>query len=106
MAVLQISIDTVICGRNGDHAGDRWYTEFETWLAPKTVLAYKHLFGEHPTAAAFGLYTATMVYQDNAHLDDFVYSGNLAGQPEKMLIYNQYKGNEHGVILVERPSTR
>lgn len=92
-------IDALILGYNGDGRTDFWYTNItERIFNQQAIYTYKNLVGEYPTSIAFATYMA-------AHL---LSGRNLtvrpvkpAGRPvRRILIYNHYKGIQHGLILM------
>jgi 3-oxoacyl-[acyl-carrier-protein] synthase II len=79
----------------------KWYKLCESMMdATTTVARFKHLCGEYPTASAFGLWLACNL--------PVVLPGHLVKtQPEKkkfqkILIYNNYKSDQHSFILLDR----
>lgn len=55
-------IDIVICGKNGDKAGDEFYNNFCKGCFPNALqVVYKHLIGEHGSASSFALWLGSKI---------------------------------------------
>lgn len=92
------SPDWLISGENGDPRAQKWYRLAES-VADTGVIRYKHLCGEYPTASAYALWLA-------CHMPP-VLPAHLVKRPGKggsrhILLYNNYKFNQHSLILLER----
>jgi len=94
-------IDLLLSGENGDNRTLPFYTACETLLPDDaSVVRYKHMVGDFPTAAALGLWYACAFLQNRqvpAHLfkkktEKTVY--------QNILLYNNFKGLQHSFILV------
>jgi hypothetical protein len=94
-------IDALVLGYNGDNQTDHWYTDVCTLLFPdQTIYTYKDVLGDCPSSIAFGTYLATQLLTGNTEaLKPLRSSGRPIG---KILVYNHYKGHQHGVILLSR----
>ena len=95
-------IDTLILGFNGDGEGDQFYHElirnnFET----QTILTFKNLVGDYPTASGFALWMAAQ----NGPIPESAFYRMGHRKSELTLIYNHYHNTQHGFILVEKSST-
>ncbi|MBW8684075.1 beta-ketoacyl synthase N-terminal-like domain-containing protein [Chitinophaga rhizophila] len=94
-------VSLVITGRNGDASGDEWYEYVETQLLPgKPVACFKHLCGEYPTAAAFGMWMGAKIIAAQQAPAAALFKGHLPGEVRKILIYNHYKQTHHSLILL------
>jgi len=95
-------IDVIILGNNGDVIFDNYYHILQEGLFKKTAqVYYKHLVGEFYTASGFGFWLACKILQ--LQEIPLVCLLNNA-QPQKMkkiLLYNQYRGKDHSLILLE-----
>lgn len=90
-------IDLFISGENGDSRLLKYYTEVAGVFSNGTAAArYKHLSGEFPTSSAIATWLACTGNLP-AHLFKSGYTGAAA---KYILIYNNYKGIQHGFILI------
>lgn len=96
-------IDLLISGENGDSRILKFYTGCEELIDKKTAIArFKHISGDVPTAAAFGLWLACYVLEQKdlpAHMMKRPFTDPACNN---ILLYNNYKGVQHGFILVKR----
>jgi 3-oxoacyl-(acyl-carrier-protein) synthase len=94
-------IDALILGYNGDNRTDCWYTNAtKSFFPQQTIYSYKNLVGEYPTSVAFAVYMATHILSDKSFSLKPLKDSN---KPiERILIYNHYKGIQHGLILMSR----
>ena len=94
-------IDLLISGEDGDNRLLKYYEACEKLMPPNAaVLRFKHISGEYPTAAAFALWLGCYVLQKNV-IPPHVIKKNLPlATCKNILIYNCYKGVQHGFILV------
>ncbi|MEO8885698.1 MAG: beta-ketoacyl synthase chain length factor [Mucilaginibacter sp.] len=91
-------IDLIITGRNGDIKNDKIYNELsQSLFADKLTANYKHLCGEYPTSSSFALWLAANCIK-NGKVPTIVADSDMA--PKKVLIYNQYQGNYHSLMLL------
>jgi len=92
-------VDAVILGRNGDNRYDHWYDVVQDFFPSQALYVYKNLVGEYPTASGFATWLASNILQGNKIPSQAVLrSGD---RPTKnVLIYNQYYGKQHGLILL------
>ncbi|MFT3945538.1 MAG: beta-ketoacyl synthase chain length factor [Agriterribacter sp.] len=90
------NIDVLISGENGDNRLLKYYHAVEAVInAP--VARYKHMTGEFPTSTAVAVWLACNADKLPAHMFKSGYPGTTAGN---ILIYNNYKGMQHGFILI------
>lgn len=83
-------IDWFISGKNGQKATDSVYTELEHSLFPHALhSSFKEQCGEYQTASSYALWMAAKALKEEA-------SSRYA------LIYNQYQGINHSIILIKR----
>ena len=95
------NIDLVITGKNGDAAHDKIYDKLQdTIFHDSTLINFKHLCGEYPTAAAFAMWFAAGIIKAG-HIPA---SLEVPGQNEKkiknILIYNNYQHKYHSLFLI------
>ncbi|SFE14783.1 3-oxoacyl-(acyl-carrier-protein) synthase [Chitinophaga sp. CF118] len=99
--IAQEDIDLLITGRNGDVEGDTWYDHVERTLFPnQAVGCFKHLCGEYPTAASFGMWAGCKVLSSGQVPADVLFKGKAPEKIKKILIYNHYKETHHSLILL------
>lgn len=83
-------IDWFISGKNGQEATDAVYTDLEHSLFPHALHSnFKEQCGEYQTASSYALWMAAKALKEEA-------SSRYA------LIYNQYQGINHSIILIKR----
>ena len=83
-------IDWFISGKNGKKATDAVYTELEHSLFPHALhSSFKEQCGEYQTASSYALWMAAKALKEEA-------SSRYA------LIYNQYQGINHSIILIKQ----
>ncbi|MGI9551890.1 MAG: beta-ketoacyl synthase N-terminal-like domain-containing protein [Aurantibacter sp.] len=96
-------VDLIILGNNGDVEFDGYYEELAEGIFESTPQAYyKHLSGEFDTASAFGFWLGNKILK-NQVVPEAVQLNNL--QIEKLettLLYNQYRGENHSLVLLKR----
>lgn len=92
-------IDVVVCGRNGDVRQDFWYDELKEQLFPTIEhIPFKHLCGDYPTAAGFAMYITIKALSGCP-----IFSWEkFPDKTRNILIYNHYKGEQHGFILLQK----
>jgi Beta-ketoacyl synthase, N-terminal domain len=96
-------IDLLISGENGDNRTIKYYTDCEELMSKDTAIArFKHLSGDVPTASAFALWLACYVLQQKilpAHMIKKPFTGSSC---KNILLYNNYKGLQHGFMLIKQ----
>ncbi|MCO5268999.1 MAG: beta-ketoacyl synthase chain length factor [Brumimicrobium sp.] len=94
-------IDLILLGNNGDSQFDDAYdiVEQETPQIPKAF--YKHLFGDFMTAPAVSLWIAAKILKTQ-HLPEILLKdkANIQTPIRTILMYNQYRGKDHSLMLV------
>lgn len=94
-------IDLLITGRNGNIQEETWYRRLEEKLFPQQPVAcFKHLCGEYPTAAAFAMWMGARILHEQQTPAAVLFSGKAPQQVKRILIYNQYQGKYHSLILL------
>jgi len=92
-------IDTLVLGKSGDVRYDEWYVHINELFPEAQFTYYKNFVGEYRTSSAFGLYLASELLQkklvNHPHL-----LGNISKQPKTILLYNQFDGVRHGLMVV------
>lgn len=94
-------LDLVITGKNGDIANDESYKDLEATIFKNTPIAnYKHLCGEYPISASFGLWLAANIVK-KGEVPAVVAQGGVNNKPpKKVLLYNHYQNKYHSLMLV------
>jgi hypothetical protein len=97
-------IQALMLGLNGDNRTDFWYRNIYEKLFPdQGVFTFKNLCGEYPTAIAFATWLSACILQDRTIPSEAVYKAT-SSEIKNILIYNHYKGNQHGFILLSKHS--
>lgn len=95
-------VDAVIFGNNGDEEYDGYYDVANTIFNETPQVFYKHLSGEYNTASAFGFWVASNIIKTQ-QLPEIVSMNNLyESQYYTVLLYNQYRGKDHSLILLKK----
>lgn len=95
-------IDAVILGNNGDNRFDHFYHALQNGIFEnKRQLVYKHLVGDYNTVSGYALWLGCKILK-NGKIPE-VYKINAVTGPGKIkhiLLYNQYLGENHSIILL------
>jgi len=93
-------IDLVLLGKSGNCKFDSKTDEISNlYFADSSIGLFKHLCGEYPTAAAFALWLAAKIVQEN-HMPKAVVFRDTNRPLKRVLIYNPYFGTHHSLILL------
>lgn len=96
-------IDVVILGYNGDVNFDYYYEGLSNGLFKETSQAYfKHLSGEFDTASAFAFWMAAKILKVQRVPRSVTLNSLKVTEPKTILIYNQYRGENHSLVLMQR----
>ena len=88
-----------LSGENGDSRHKVYYEAAEKILGKNVPVArFKHFTGEFPTASAIALWLAVRFLESGKIPEHFIKSGEVKSAPQSCLIYNHYKGKQHGFI--------
>lgn len=97
------AVDLVILGNNGDVDFDGFYEDVSTGLFKDTPQAYyKHLSGEFDTASGFAFWLAAKVLKTQTVPKAVSLNQLQASNPKTILIYNQYRGENHSLVLLRK----
>ena len=97
------SIDMVILGNNGDVEFDGYYDELANGMFKNMPQVYfKHLSGEFDTASGFGFWLANRILKQQSVPDVVRLNSIVANPPVNVLIYNQYRGENHSLTLLQK----
>ncbi|MBT2162773.1 beta-ketoacyl synthase N-terminal-like domain-containing protein [Zobellia barbeyronii] len=96
-------IDLVILGNNGDVNYDGYYEQLSTTLFNDTPQAYyKHLSGEFDTATGFAFWLANKILKTQNIPDVVKLNAIEPSNLKTVLIYNQYRGENHSLTLIRK----
>ncbi|HLP20813.1 MAG TPA: beta-ketoacyl synthase chain length factor [Chitinophagales bacterium] len=95
-------IDLFLQGENGDNRLLKYYTASENLMSADTTIArFKHAFGEFQTVPALALWLSNYALQNQKLPAHFIKRSGSA-EFNRILIYNNYQGAQHGFMLVEK----
>lgn len=95
------SPNVLITGENGDNRFTPFYEAAEKLVPEKTtVLRFKHMSGEYPTASGQAVWLATQILQGKPHPKHAVKKEGESKTAKNILIYTNYKGLQHTFILL------
>ncbi len=95
------AIDLLVLGTNGDIQFDCWYDTVKSFFPLSTdAIYYKNLIGEYRTSSAFAVYLATQLLKGELQNHPGI-EGQLTKIPKTILIYNQFEGVQHSLILLK-----
>lgn len=95
-------VDSLMLGENGDIRFDYHFTACEQYFPTASTFRFKHLSGEYPTASAYALWLSMLILQHGQWPSHTVKEIKHSRPNELMLIYNHYKGEQHGFILLRK----
>ncbi|MCF3110851.1 beta-ketoacyl synthase chain length factor [Niabella sp. CC-SYL272] len=90
----------LLSGDNGDNRYRFFYSNLETLVPFTTVLRFKHLCGEYPTASSFATWLATYLLQQQRVPEVLLKKGSLPTAIDRIIIYNQYHGKQHSFLIL------
>lgn len=97
------AIDAVLLGYNGDDRYDQAYATVEhTLLAGIPQIGFKHVLGEYDTVMASALFLALRLFKRQDIPQSLLLNGTQPRSLQRILIYTQRRGKNHGLILVEK----
>ena len=95
-------IDAVILGKNGDARFDHYYDELQHGLfSDKCQVGFKHLVGDNNSVSSYAFWLASRILKEKKIPQNFKLNALNCDIPRKILIYNQYLGRNHGLILLQ-----
>jgi hypothetical protein len=93
-------IGALMLGYNGDSRTDFWYDNVcKILFAEQGIFTFKNLCGEYPTASAFATWLSAHILQGVSIPEQSIMKTS-SSDIRNILIYNHYKGNQHGFILI------
>lgn len=94
-------IDLIIMGNNGDNRFDHFYEQLQSGLFKnKPQLGYKHLVGDYDTVSGYAVWLASSIVRQEQIPEILQLNTVSPGNLQKILIYNQYLGKNHSLILL------
>ncbi|MFK7812841.1 MAG: beta-ketoacyl synthase N-terminal-like domain-containing protein [Maribacter sp.] len=97
------SVDLVILGNNGDVDFDGYYNDLSKSIFKDTPQAYyKHLSGEFDTASGFAFWLGNKILKTQSIPEAVKLNQLEVSNPETILIYNQYRGENHSLMLLRK----
>ncbi len=95
-------IDALVLGWNGDSRNDHWYTNLRGSLFPQQgAYSFKNLVGDHPSSGAFATWLGAHLL-NGADLPRSCVQHAPERPLKNVLIYNHYKGRNHGLVLLSK----
>lgn len=96
-------IDVLILGCNGDAVYDTFYDPLRKDLFKDTQqVYYKHLCGEFNTASSFGMWLGAKILNTQKIPDIVKLNSIKSSVLNKILLYNQYRGENHSFTLLQK----
>ncbi|GAA3593137.1 beta-ketoacyl synthase N-terminal-like domain-containing protein [Flavivirga amylovorans] len=97
------AIDLLVLGNNGDIAHDSFYNELSSGIFENTQqVYYKHLCGEFNTASSFGMWLASKILKTQKLPEAVKLNTVQVSNYKTILLYNQYRGENHSFTLLRR----
>lgn len=94
-------LDLVVMGNNGDMDYDVFYNTLSEGLFKDIPQGYyKHLCGEFNTASAFGVGLASRILRAGVAPEIVKLNDLPISEPKNVLLYNQYRGVNHSLVLL------
>jgi hypothetical protein len=104
LAKNQMSIkdmDLLMLGKNGDARYDHYYDDLaEGLFKDTTCLAWKPLSGDYDTVSGYAIFQACRILKTREIPEVFCINSIMPKKIKNILIYNQYLGKNHGLILL------
>ena len=97
-------IDILLTGENGDKRLLKYYSICESVVNDEVTIArFKHMSGEYSTATAMGLWLCCQLLQNQSLPSHMIKRKGSAVKYKNALIYNNYRGTQHGFMLISVP---
>lgn len=96
------SISAIVIGNNGDKEYDTYFDLFGQQFEDSLQVYYKHLVGHSDVASAFGVAAAAYILKNQEVPDSIIWKGKKQFPLHYVLLYNQYRGREHSLVLLKR----
>jgi 3-oxoacyl-(acyl-carrier-protein) synthase len=96
-------VDVLILGNNGDVSYDSYYDTLSEGSFKNTQqLYYKHLCGEFYTASSFGFWLGCKILKEQSVPEAVKLNTKQAANLGTILLYNQYRGENHSFTLLRK----
>ena len=96
-------VDLLLSGYNADERFTHFYDMVEAAFASKSIARFKQLTGDFQTVSALAVWWAVQLLHQKEIPGFMLVTGNAAIIPKYILIYNNYRGEQHSFILLKRP---
>lgn len=96
-------LDLVVLGNNGDVDFDGYYNQLSENIFKNTKqVYYKHLVGENNTVSAFGVWLASKIIKTQ-QIPAIVNLNYIESTKTNIVLcYNQYRGENHSLVLLKK----
>jgi len=94
-------IDCLISGESGNTEEQSFYDSVEKHFPNSTVVTYKHRSGDYPTVSSFALWLSANILYTN-EIPSYLMKTNRRKNIKNLLIYNNFRNNNHSFILLEK----
>ena len=97
-------LSAVVLGLSGDCENDAVYHQFMQHCCPeKSIIWFKHIFGESFSASSFGVYVGATVLNRNVIPAHLLYNRETpVDAPRHILVYNHFQNKDHTLILLSQ----
>lgn len=97
-------ISAIVLGLSGDQTNDAIYHNFANEIFPeKSIIWFKHIFGESFSASSFGVYAGALALKRNIIPAHLLYNCNQAIEHlQHILVYNHFQNKDHSLILLSK----
>lgn len=96
-------LDAVLLGVNGDGRYDAVYESVARRCFPRLPqMVFKPILGEYDTVTAAGVFLALQVLARQSLPPTLLYNGIHPARLQRILVYTQRRGRNHGLILLEQ----
>jgi len=96
-------VDALVLGNNGDVEFDSYYDLFsEGDFSEVPQVYYKHLVGEYNSVSSFGLWLGAKMLKSGVIPDAVVTLPAKVSKLSTILLYNQYRGENHSFVLLQQ----
>ena len=94
-------VDLVILGNNGDSRFDHFYHFLQNGIfREKAQVGYKHLVGDYDTVSGYAMWLGCKILKRKEVPKILMLNEQPAQKLNKILLYNQYLGENHSLILL------
>jgi 3-oxoacyl-[acyl-carrier-protein] synthase II len=94
-------IDLLLIGQSGDAEHDQSLDEVCKLFTTSSIGVFKHLCGEFPVASSFAVWLASEIIRHQV-LPKVIIESDKGRSLNRILIYNQYFGSHHSMILLSK----